>query len=241
MLGSIPPMIGSHRVVALVPARGGSKGIPGKNLRTLAGRSLLRRTIDVAKEVPAIDTIYVSTDDERVADEARAADVEVVLRPQGLASDQSPVIDTVRHHLREWQGEPEEPGIVVLLQPTSPLRSPADIEATLRPLAEGTHDSAATFTRCSSHPQRLWKPVNGSVEPYVDGASPWLPRQELPDLYEINGAVYGFLAARLPVSAEGLLFGRIAPVLMPPERAIDIDDPFDLLVAEALLTREGPS
>jgi CMP-N,N'-diacetyllegionaminic acid synthase len=228
-------MLGEHRVAALVPARGGSKGLPGKNLRLLGGRPLLRWTLDVAAQVPAIDAVYVSTDDEQIAREVRAAGAVVSPRPAELADDQALVIDAIRYHLRQWRGTPEAPGIVVLLQPTSPLRSAADVEASLRPLLEGSHDSAATFCRCGTHLQRLWRPVDGTVEPLLAGADPWQPRQQLPDLYEINGAVYTFFADRLPDAAQGPLFGRIAPVLMPAERSIDIDSAFDLAIAEALL------
>jgi CMP-N-acetylneuraminic acid synthetase len=230
-------MIGEHRVVALVPARGGSKGLPGKNLRLLGGRPLLRWSLDIAAQVPAIDAVYVSTDDRRIAGEARAAGAEVLLRPTELAGDEALVIDAIRYHLRQWRGTPEAPGIVVLLQPTSPLRSAADVEASLRPLLEGSHDCAATFCRCGTHLQRLWRPVGGAVEPFLAEADHWLPRQKLPELYEINGAVYAFFTERLPDEARGPLFGRIAPVLMPRERSVDIDDVFDLLLAEALLGR----
>jgi CMP-N-acetylneuraminic acid synthetase len=233
-------MLGEHRVAALIPARGGSKGMPGKNLRPLAGRSLLRWSVDVARQVPAIDRIVVSTDDEAIAREARDAGAEVAPRPDELAGDAAVVIDTIRHHLESWRESGEEPDVVVLLQPTSPLRNAADVEACLRPLAAGSHDSAATFRECATYPQRLWRLVDGAMEPYLSGTESWLPRQSLPDLYEINGAVYAFLARRLPAAAGGPLFGRVAPVLMPPERSVDVDTELDLLVAEALLARHGP-
>lgn len=226
-------------MVALIPARGGSKELPGKNLKVLAGKPLLRWSIELAKRVPAIDRIYVSTDDEAVAREAREAGADVAHRPPELAGPHSLVMDAIRYHLEQWNGTPEQPGIIVLLQPTSPLRSVADVEASLVPLQEGTHDSVATFRPCATHPERLWRLVDESVEPFLDGPGSWAPRQELPDLYEINGAVYAFVVERLPGSAKGPLFGRIAPVLMPPERSIDIDDAFDFLVAEALMVRNS--
>jgi len=228
-------MIGEHRVVALIPARGGSKGLRNKNLRTLSGKTLLRWTIEIAQQVAALDAVVVSTDDGAIAHEARSAGAEVAPRPGELATDDALVIDAIRHHLQEWEGTPDEPGVVVLLQPTSPLRSAADVEACLRPLAEDSHDTAATFSRCNSPPQRLWRLVEGCAEPYLEGPANWLPRQALPDLYEINGAVYAFRAARLPATARGPLFGRIAAVPMPPERSIDIDTALDLLFAETLL------
>ena len=229
-------MIGDRRVAALIPARGGSKSLPGKNLQILAGKSLLRWAVDVAKSVGAIDAVYVSTDDEAIADEGGRAGAEIAVRPPELATDASRVIDTIRHHLAAWKSTPAAPDVVVLLQPTSPLRLARDIEACLRPLSLGTHDSAATFRPCRTYPQRLWRLADDCATPFVDGPDRWLPRQELPELYEINGAVYAFLADRLPATAGGPLFGRIAPVLMPAERSVDIDTALDLVLAETILS-----
>lgn len=230
-------------IYALVPARGGSKGLAGKNLRRLGGRSLLAWTLGVARQVPALDAVYVSTDDEAIAREATREGAEVVDRPAALASDESLVIDTIRHHLGAWRAEGRPPEILVLLQPTSPFRTVADVEACLGALADGGRDSAATFRAAVTHPARTWRiAADGLAEPFLAGAAGdgWARRQDLAPCYELNGAVYAFRAERLPAGAPGPLFGRVAAVTMPAVRSLDIDDELDLVAAEALLARGLP-
>ena len=224
-----------------MPARGGSKGLAGKNLRRLGGRSLLAWTLGVAREVPALDAVYVSTDDGEIAREARREGAEVLDRPAELATDESLVIDTIRHHLAAWQAEARPPRIVVLLQPTSPFRVAADVEACLAALADGGFDSVATFRAAATHPARTWRIAgDGLAAPFLagtGGGDGWARRQDLAPCFELNGAVYAFRADRLPAAAPGPLFGRVAAVTMPADRSLDVDDELDLVVAEALLAR----
>lgn len=226
------------RVVALVPARGGSKGIPGKNLRLLGGRSLLAWTLDVARRVPAVEAVYVSTDDAAIAREARRRGGEVLERPAELASDESPVILTLRHHLGAWRSGGRLPRIVVLLQPTSPFRSPGDVEACLRRIERDGCDSAATFRAAGTHPSHAWRlDADGLARPFLEDGDTWARRQDLPPCHQLNGAVYAFRADRLPPDAPGPLYGRVGAVVMSPHRSLDIDDELDLAVAETLLAR----
>lgn len=165
-------MIGGKRVVALIPARAGSKSIPRKNLALVGGRSLLGRAIDQAKGCAQIDRIVVSTDGADIAAAAREAGAEVHERPAALAGDTALVIDTIRH-TQDWlraQGETAE--YMCLLEPTTPLRTSEDIAACVRKIDAETLDSVATFREVDLNPHRAWRIENGAPRPFIDGAIP---------------------------------------------------------------------
>jgi N-acylneuraminate cytidylyltransferase len=129
--------------------------------------------------------------------------------------------------------------VVVLLEPTCPLRHPEDVTACLRRLAEGDVDSVATFTDAELNPHRAWRIEEDSPSPFVEGAVPWRPRQELPEAYQLNGGAYVFFADRLPDDSVAPLFGRAGAVYMPAERSVDIDTEIDLRLANLLVEEEG--
>lgn len=230
-------MIRGERVLALVPARGGSKSVPDKNLRPLDGRPLVGWPITVARATDAVDRVVVSTDDDRIADAAREFGAEVLDRPAALARDDSLVVDTVRHAVDELAARGETAQYATLLEPTSPLREPRDVRECLERLAaEPDLDSVATFTEAEVNPHRTWRLGDGDrPEPFVDGADPWRPRQALPEAYQLNGAVYAFDVDALPEEGVSLLFGEAGAVVMPPERSVDIDTEVDFALAEAML------
>lgn len=228
-------MIQGLRAVAVIPARGGSKSIPRKNIRPLAGKPLLAWSIEAARAVPEIGRVIVSTDDAGIGDVAREFGAEVHVRPPELATDEALVIDAIRHliGLLRMQGEP--PRVMVLLEPTSPLRSPDDIRQCIRRLTADDLDSVATFKAADLNPHRAWRIVDGKPAPFIGGADPWRPRQKLPPAFQLSGAVYAFRADRLPEDGTALLYGRAGAVVAPVERSVDIDDDFDFAVAETLL------
>jgi CMP-N,N'-diacetyllegionaminic acid synthase len=225
-------------VVALVPARGGSKGIPEKNLQELGGASLLARAIATAREARGIDVCVVSTDCDPIEVEASRLGTVVHHRPEALATDDSLVEDTIRDVIgwftREFGVCPLQ---LVLLQPTSPFRLAADVERCVDELGRGA-DSAATVTEASLHPHRAFVVGQDGLAPFIPGVNPWLPRQALsPPALELTGGVYAFWVDRLPPYPSGVLFGRIGTVPVPRERALDIDSPIDLELARLLLQR----
>jgi len=234
-------LINDKRVVAVVPARGGSKSIPRKNLAILGGRPLIGWSIDVALRSATIDRVLVSTDDAEISDVAKALGAEVYTRPAALATDDALVIDALRDLIRRLRSEGEVADVLVLLEPTCPMRSTADVDECVALVASGEWESAATFRSAELHPHRAWRIDEGSPRPFIEGAIPWLPRQRLPPAYQLNGAVYAVVMDRLLDESEiGLLVGRTAAVVMPAERSVDIDTPHDLAVAEALLRgRDG--
>ena len=228
-------MIAGERVLAAIPARGGSKTVPRKNRRELAGTPLVARAIDVAREAAAVDRTIVSTDDDEIARIARDRDAAVVERPARLAEDDSLVADALRHLVDEVRAAGEAATYLTMLEPTCPLRTSADVERCLKRLVDDELDSVATFTETDPSPDRLWALEDGTPRPYHDGANPWLPRQDQPDAYELTGGVYAFEIDRFPETGASLLFGRQGAVMMPPERSVDVDTEFDVAVAEALL------
>jgi CMP-N,N'-diacetyllegionaminic acid synthase len=225
--------------VAVIPARGGSVSIPRKNLAPLAGRPLLAWSIDVARRVDAIDRIIVSTDDAEIARTAREHGAEVSVRPAALSTADAVVIDALRDLLRRLAEVNEAPRVMVLLEPTCPLRSPDDVARCLEILDDDEVDSVATFKPAELNPLRAWRIEGGRPATFLPGVDPWQPRQRLPAAYQLNGAVYAFRADRLRGDHPSILFGRAAAVVMPPERSIDIDGPLDLRVAETMLRGEA--
>jgi CMP-N,N'-diacetyllegionaminic acid synthase len=232
-------MLSGKRVIAVVPARGGSKSVPGKNIRALAGKPLLAWSVEVARQVSEIDRIIVSTDDAEIASVGRAYGAEVYARPPHLATDESLVIDALKDLLQTLRAEGETPEWVVLLEATCPLRTPDDVRDCLRLIAQGTYDSVATFKDAELNPHRAWRINDGVPEVFIAGAVPWLPRQKLPKAYQLNGAVYVFRANLLAEEAKSLLVGKLGAVLMPRDRSQDIDDSVDFTIVEALLKKSN--
>jgi N-acylneuraminate cytidylyltransferase len=126
---------------------------------------------------------------------------------------------------------------MVLLEPTCPLRTPADVRAVLQLLDRERLDSAATFTDASLNPHRAWRIENNRPDVFVKGAVPWLPRQSLPEAYQLNGAVYAFRVPLLAVTEVAILGGSMGAVIMPKERSVDIDDEMDFAIAELIIER----
>jgi N-acylneuraminate cytidylyltransferase len=228
-------MLNGKTVIAVIPARGGSKSVPGKNIRSLGGKPLIAWSIDVARQVSEIDRIIVSTDDTEIASVGRTFGAEVYVRPQHLATDEALVIDALKDLLQTLEAENQMPEWVTLLEPTCPLRSAVDVRECLRLVAQDGYDSVATFKDAELNPHRAWRLIDGIPEVFVAGAIPWLPRQKLPKAYQLNGAVYVFRANLLAQEANSLLLGKLGAVLMPRNRSQDIDDSVDFTIVEALL------
>ena len=228
-------MIDGRRVIALTPARGGSKSVPYKNLHPLGGKPLLAWPIETARATPSIDRVIVSTDDDRIAEAAAQLGAEVYRRSAELASDTAVVADTIRDLWRRLRAEGETAEILVLLEATSPFRSPAIIERCLRRLVDEQLDSIATFHDAEINPERTWRIAAGVPAPFISGAIPWKPRQLLTPAYQLNGAVYAFVPDRLSADSPSILFGRMGAEIVPADSVIDIDTLKDFAYANALL------
>jgi CMP-N,N'-diacetyllegionaminic acid synthase len=228
-------MISGERVIAMTPARGGSKSVPYKNLHLLGGKPLLAWPIETARATPAIDRVIVSTDDDRIADAAKVLGAEVYRRPNELATDTAVVADAIRDLWRRLKGEGETATILVLLEATSPFRTPEMIERCLRRLVDEQLDSIATFHEAEINPERTWRIEGGAPEPFIRGAIPWKPRQLLTPAYQLNAAVYAFRPDALPADSPSILFGRMGAEIVPADSVIDIDTLKDFAYANALL------
>ena len=221
-------MIDGRRVLAVIAARGGSKAVPGKNLRLVGGRPLVAWTIEQARAVRGLDRIVVSSEDADILEVARAWGAETpFVRPAELAADTTPGIDPVLHAIEAMPGY----DYVVLLQPTSPLRRPEDIESCVRHTLSCGAPACLSVTAADPSPYWMFRmDASGRLAPVLDGGPPPARRQDLPPVYVINGAIYvaavaWLLLHRTFVSAETIGFE------MPPERSLDLDteEDFDLL------------
>jgi CMP-N-acetylneuraminic acid synthetase len=223
------------RVAALIPARGGSKSVPYKNLYPVGGKPLVAWPIETAIATPEIDDIYVSTDDDRISSCALKYGVRIHHRPAELASDTALVADTVRHLYAMLVEQSEQIDVFVLLEATSPFRTPEMIRRCLKRMVDEDLDSIATFHRAEINPWRTWRITDGEPSPFIPDAIPWLPRQQLPDAYQLNGAVYAFRPGRLPADSPRLLFGKIGAEIVDSNDVIDIDEQKDFAIANAIL------
>jgi CMP-N-acetylneuraminic acid synthetase len=227
-------------IIGLITARGGSKSIPGKNIKSLAGKPLIAWTIEAALQCKGLSRVIVSTDDEAIAEVARQWGAEVpFIRPGDLAQDASSHISVVLHTIR-WLEEKEEfcPDYIMLLQPTSPFRTVEDMERTIQ-LAKD-HHAVAVMSVCEAtkHPYKTYNIVeNGSLEYFLPSNIEYKYRQALPKVYEENGAIYLNKRTSLMHDQTFLPTGTIAYV-MPEERSLDVDTPWDFYVADLVLRNQ---
>lgn len=223
-------------VIAFIFARGGSKGIPRKNLRVLAGRPLLAWSIDAAHACRDVNRVVVSTDDAEIAATARQYGAEVHLRPPKLATDDSPEWLSWQHAVRaiQEQGGPFE--VFVSVPTTSPLRRPDDIGAAIAMLRNDPCDAVISITPAARNPyfNMVRQADDGFVSIAVQTNGRVVNRQSAPPLFDITTVVYA-VRPRHILAAKGLMEGRVKGLIIPKDRAVDIDDEIDLRFAEFLL------
>lgn len=222
--------------LAVIPARSGSKGLKHKNIKNLGGIPLMGHTIQAARDCGRFSCVHLSTDSEDYADVGRQFGADVpFLREAGLASDQAGSWDVVRWVVKQFQERGQRFDTVVLLQPTSPLRTADDIEGAYGLFLE--KEANMVVSVCEMEHSPLWSntlPKDFSMEQFEDPALSDIPRQELPVYYRMNGAIYiartDFLFSGKPIYGE-----RSYAYLMDRESSVDIDDELDFLVAETIL------
>lgn len=215
--------------VAFIPARGGSKGIPRKNMSLLNSRPLIDFTIDAAKRSCIFQQIIVSTDDIEIAEYARSAGCQIHHRPAPLATDSSRVVDSLEHAAAELEIHPS--AVVVVLQPTSPLRSAESIKAAAQLHRENGCASVVGVVECEHHPYKTVRVENGRIvaglhRNYLEAA-----RQDLPTVFRINGAIYLSLL-RTILHEQTLIPTDSLALVMSRAESIDIDNSLDLILCE---------
>lgn len=229
-------MKGSACVIGIVTARGGSKGVPGKNLRLLAGQPLIAHTIRAAKAATTLGRVVVSTDDAEIARVAQAYGAEVpFLRPAELAQDVTPTLPVLQHAVRVLEQAGGRCDVIVTLQPTAPLRLARDIDEAVRLLEAANADAVVSVREVSEHPSRMRRIQDGRLVT-LDGTSRFLlnRRQDFEPVYIENGAIY--VTRRRVLMEEGAILGKeTRALIMPQSRSLDIDTERDFDRAEESL------
>jgi CMP-N-acetylneuraminic acid synthetase len=235
------PTSSDHRVLAVIPARGGSKGVPRKNIRPVCGKPLIAYTIETALRARHLLTrVVVSTDDEEIAEIARRHGADVpFLRPAALGDDNVPTLPVLQHAVTFAEGQDHAIfDWVLLLQPDQPFRTAEDIEAALRLAYEGACDSVISVVQVfSEHPILMKRIVDGHLVPYCIEEKEGTRRQDYdPPAYRRNGAIY--LTRRDVLMNRNSVWGDvIRPYVMPEERSVGVDSELDLTLVEILMRR----
>lgn len=227
------------KVLGIVTARGGSKGIPRKNLAMVAGKPLLAYTAEAARAARRLDRVILSTEDEEIARVGRELGLEVpFMRPAELARDDTPTLPVLQDTVRRLEAEGYSCDAVFTLQPTSPLRLPSDIDGAVELMERTGCDSVVGFKPVGgNHPARM-KMVDEATgrvsDPPFAQAVEGQPRQLLPRLFLSNGAVY-LTRRRVLMEGNSIKGADCRAWIMPPERSVDVDTALDLMLVEVLL------
>ena len=222
-----------ERILAIIPARGGSKGVPRKNIRNLAGKPLIAWTIEEAKKSKLITRLILSTEDEEIIDVAKQFDCEVpFIRPMELAQDETPGIDPVLHAIKQCPGY----DYVVLLQPTSPLRTVEDIDGCIQLTIEQNSNFCVSVTEPEYSPYWTYTIEDGNLSPLIKQDQLTSRRQDLPKTFKLNGAVYVAKISEL-IQEKTFLNGNTKAFVMPTIRSIDIDTELDIEICESILNK----
>ena len=230
------------RVLGLVPARGGSKGVPGKNVRLLGGRPLLAYTADAARAAGRLARVVISTEDTEIADAGRRAGLDVpFLRPSELAGDAVPMLAVVQHALRTLEAAGDRYDAVCLLQPTTPFRAASDIDACIALLDGAGADAVVSVAMVPPEHNPHWvyfRADDGALWLSTGESAPIPRRQDLPPAYHRDGAIY--VARRDTVLEQASLYGRrLVGYLSEGAPPINIDTPADWARAEAYLEQHA--
>ncbi|MCD4760919.1 acylneuraminate cytidylyltransferase family protein [bacterium] len=225
------------KILGVITARGGSKGIPRKNIKDLAGKPLIAYTIEAAKASKLLTRCVVSTDDDEIAEISKQYGADIpFMRPSELAQDQSTSMEVVQHLLKTMKEDfSEEYDYLMILQPTSPLRSAEDIDQSIKKAVDTDADSVMGMMELVDFSAKKLKCID------KDEIIPWMEdegkessrRQDLDKVYKRNCAIY---LTKTSFIEQGDLFGQVSrPHIMPEERSIDINEPIDFTVAELYL------
>ncbi|WP_339060487.1 acylneuraminate cytidylyltransferase family protein [Tepidibacillus marianensis] len=224
-------MLNGKRILGIIPARGGSKGVPRKNIRVVAGKPLIAWTIDEARKSKYIDQLILSSEDQEIIQVAKEYDCEVpFVRPKELAQDNTPGIDPVLHAIEMLSGYE----YIILLQPTSPLRTVEDIDGCIEKCIQNQNDYGVSVTETDKSPYWMYSIENDKMVPVLSQDMIINRRQESPKVYELNGAIYIAKTEKL-IESKTFLNKVTVPYIMPKERSVDIDTELDLKLVELIL------
>jgi len=216
-------------IIAIIPARGGSKGIPGKNIKNFEGKPLISHSIEYAKDSKLIHEVYVSTDDTQIAHISKTAGAKIITRPPELATDTSTTESAIKHALNNIDNLPD---IIILLQPTSPLRPKNSLDVIINKFIDEKYDSLLSLSPSNNF---FWKINSEGVTAEYD----YLNRKRRQDInddekkYFENGSVYVFTRDHFELT-NNRLGGKIGHIIFPEEYGFEIDVPKDLIILEQL-------
>lgn len=231
-------MINKRSCLGIIPARGGSKRLPRKNIMMLASKPLIQWTIEAGLESKSIDRLIVSTDDPEIADISTSCGADVpFIRPNKLATDTTNSYDVLNHALSVLESEGEKYKYVIMLQPTSPLRRAHHIDASVRLLESKNADGVVSVANLE-HPAQWCNTLPKSLEmtDFFDPLYRNIRSQDLPATYRINGAIYISLVDRLRNERSTIYNRKMFAYKMNYSESIDIDESIDFKIAEMLLT-----
>lgn len=225
----------SCKILAIIPARGGSKGIRKKNIQKLLGKPLISYTITAAKNTKSINKIIVSTNDNEIKKISQNIGAEVpFLRPKQISKDTSSTIEVIKHALKFLEEtQSYKPDIIVLLQPTSPLRTSQLITKTINTLKKSKATSVTTVSKITKHPYASFWLKNDFLKPFKENSTKYSRRQDFPDLFFPTGAVYSFWYDTLK-KFNSIYGPKIKPIIVDDDN-IDIDTLQDLFFTEMIL------
>ncbi len=237
-------MINQKRVLALVPARAGSKGLPNKNIRPLHGKPLLAWPVEAARASRYVDRVVISTDDAHYAELARQAGADApFLRPADLASDTAPSIGFILHALDTLEQDGDRYDYLILLEPTSPLTEASDIDRALEQLDAGrAHADAIVGVSAlvSTHPAFAVRIAGeGVIAPYAVPSFGQMPRrQDTEPLFSLDGSLYASSVEALR-RERGFCHARTLPYVTPRHKSLEVDDLIDFICIEAILAQRA--
>jgi N-acylneuraminate cytidylyltransferase/CMP-N,N'-diacetyllegionaminic acid synthase len=234
-------VIGDGRVLALVPARAGSKGLPGKNVHDLCGKPLVAWTIEAGRASRLVDDLVVSTDSEDIASISRRYGAEVpFIRPSALATDEADSVSVVEHALTAMRQAGRTYEFVVLLEPTSPLREAADIDAALTRLHDAGAGAIVSVCRLEhTHPAFVYRTTAaGRLTPFLGGAPVAPRRQDVEPLFFLDGSLYASRVETL-LARRSFYHDDTLAYEVPYWKSPEIDDEVDLLWVEAIMRSKG--
>lgn len=221
---------------AFIFARGGSKGLPKKNIKPLMGKELIRYSIEIAASIKDIDKIFVSTDDAAIAEVAKTSGADIILRPDYLASDESAEWLSWKHAVDFVRSRYGEFDHFISLPATAPLRSKEDVENALAKFQRDIADVCLAVSPSQKSPyfNMVTKDSDGMISLAIEPISNVSRRQDAPPIFDITTVVY-VTTPEFITTSDGLSAGKITSIEVPKDRAVDIDDIYDFMMAEAIL------
>ncbi len=228
-------------ILALIPARAGSKGIPGKNLREFAGRPLLAHSIECAQRVPAISRVVLTTDSKDMAEAGRSFGAEIpFMRPPELAIDTTPMLEVIQHTARFLSKTGWVPDVIILLQPTAPFRHDTDISAALSMILDKPNaESIVSVEEVPSHfsPHYVMKIADGFLTPFLPEGERVTRRQDAPPAYTRNGQFY--IMRHSTLMEKNSIYGDHSIPFVTSHEAVNLDTLEDWEAAEQLVKKSG--